>query len=225
MIISIHIPKTAGASFKAGLRYRFGKRLLLDYADRPLSGSAYHRCLRFWTRVKVPYEVAQLIANYDVIHGHFIASKYLPLKDHADFYAFFRDPVERLMSQYRYWLANPDPRNAMWVKFNAENMTPRQFAALPRQQRFYELFTAALPMERFAFVGLTEEYESSLRLFKAIFGIDIPYQRINVGVQSVNDLEAHEREMITVQFLQKNYAIYDAARWRFDTLCREYLKR
>ena len=221
MIVSVHIPKTAGASFSTGLRQRFGDRLLLDYEDRPLSNSISDRWRRLQSRAEVHRQADKITANYDAVHGHFIAAKYLPLGDRASFCIFLRDPVERLISQYRHWLHNPDPDNRMWAKMHAHRMTPGQLASLPRQQGLYRLFTAGLPIERFVFVGLTEEYRTSLNLFKAIFNIDLPYHRANIGRRSDGDVDQQERSKIRAA-QRKNLAIYDTAHRRFDLLCRRH---
>ena len=224
MIVSIHIPKTAGSSFRAGLEQQLGQRLLTDYEDRPLSDSLSDRWRRLRTRVKIYRRVDDLVTKYDAVHGHFIASKYGCLGDRAALCAFFRDPAERLLSQHRYWLSNPDPKNTMWVKFDARKMTPAQFASLPRQKKLYRLFTGGLPVERFTFVGITEEYETSLKLFRAIFGIDIPYRRVNVDAHVPNAIPPDQ--LTGVQIAQQaNAQIYEAARRRFDTLCRRHLQR
>ena len=84
----------------------------------------------------------------------------------------------------------------------------------------YEQF-ASMPMERFSFVGITEEYQTSLRLFNAIFGVDIPYHRTNITSSRV---EASNQEREKVKHAQfENYSIYENARRRFDTLCRQFL--
>ena len=91
---------------------------------------------------------------------------------------------------------------------------------MPRQRRLYRLFTSGLPMERFSFVGITEEYETGLRLFRAIFGGDIPYHLVNTG----ECLEVNNRERKAVERTQgENQSIYDEARRRFDAQCRLYL--
>lgn len=223
MIVSVHIPKTAGSSFREGLERRLGRRLLADYGDRPLSDSISDRWKRLKTRIEVRYRAHDLAAKYDAVHGHFIASKYLPLGDRAAFCAFFRNPVERLLSQYRFWSRTPDPQNTMWVEFDALRMTPAQFASLPRQRKLYRLFTGGLPMERFAFVGITEEYETSLRLFRAVFGIDVPYRRVNVNAHVPNDISPGQLTGVTIA-QQANALIYEQARRRFDTLCRRHFR-
>lgn len=221
MIVSIHIPKTAGTSFREGLEQEFGERLLADYSDRPLSDSISNRWHRLRARLEVRRRRDSLREDYDVVHGHFIASKYSSLMTDAAFCAFFRDPVDRVTSQYRYWLSNPDPQNRMWRKFHDQELPLERFASLPRQRRLFDLFTAGWPMERFAFVGFAEEYRLSLDLFNAIFGVRIPYLRSNVGGMEER-LEAGE--LRAVEATQRgNYRVYYEARLRFDVLCRRHL--
>lgn len=222
MIVSVHIPKTAGVSFRTGLRQRFGDRLLLDYGDSPLSGSLSDRWRRLRRRVEVHRRAGEITSSYDAVHGHFAASKYQPLGDRVALCAFFRDPVERLISQYRYWQRTPYPDNRMWARMHADNMSPGQLASLPRQRGIYRLFTAGLPMERFAFVGITEEYRASLALFKAMFDIDLPFHRLNTGGQADNDVDLRDRSEVRAA-QRKNLEIYEAARRRFDLLCRREL--
>lgn len=221
VIVSVHIPKTAGASFRTGLRQRFGDRLLLDYGDLPLSDSIPDRWRRLRRRSEVRRQASRIVARYGAVHGHFVASKYLPLGDRATLCIFFRDPVERLLSQYFYMHRTSDPANRMWARLHTENMSPEQLACLPRQQEIYRLFTARLPMERFAFVGITEEYQASLALFKAMFDIDIPFHRVNSGGQASNGFDPRERLKVRAA-QRKNIAIYEAARRRFDLLCRRH---
>ena len=164
-IISVHIPKTAGASFRAGLASVFGKRLLLDNDDRPLDGTLKARFRR--ARKSLAFSMRgreRFIVDYDAVHGHFIASKYSALGEQGALCAFFRDPARRVISQAAFWRRHPDPKNAMWVEFSRQKMTAERLAGFPRQQRIYALFTGGYSLERFAFVGVTEEYETSLRL-------------------------------------------------------------
>lgn len=126
MIISVHIPKTAGTSFRTGLEKVFGNRLLLDYNDKPLSGLISARWFRVKNRFRVQMQRHILLENFSVIHGHFLPSKYLFLGKEIKLGAFFRDPVDRLISQYCFELnhPHPDPTKAMlWIKDRSRNMT------------------------------------------------------------------------------------------------------
>ena len=143
MLVSVHIPKTAGSSFRAGLQDRFGERLLLDYGDGPASGSVPARWRRLRNAVKVRWQAESLLKEYDVVHGHFLASKYAFLGTRARLCAFFRDPVERIVSAYRYTSRNQRPG----TRFHREQPTLAQYAAWPRQRGIYRLFTAGLPLD------------------------------------------------------------------------------
>lgn len=220
MIISVHVPKTAGASFAKGLESRLGKRLLIDMAeDRPLGPSLYSWPSRWRGRIRVRSRVDELLGKYDAVHGHFMASKYFPLGDRAVFCIFFRDPTERILSQYRYALKSTSRH--WYGRYKATLLSPLQYASLPRHQRLYALMTSGLPLERFAFVGITEEYEASLTLFKAIFGIDVPYHRTNVNEEIPDKFSPQEKAALrTTQ--GANARIYNAARRRFDSLYRQW---
>ena len=219
LIISIHVPKTAGTSFQKGLEERFGRRLLIDKKDNPLGLPVYCWPRRWRDRIKTRFRADRLAADYDAIHGGFAATKYLPLGKRAALCAFFRDPTERLCSHYLYMRVYSRSRNS---RFWANNLNLERYAYLPKMRRLYEWHTSNLPMERFAFVGMMEEYEESLALFKAIFGIDIPYYRVNVNEKVPGNFSVRQKEAVRAS-QSRNYIIYEAARRRFDDLRRQWL--
>ena len=230
MIVSVHIPKTGGTTLREGLKQKFGERLLRDYTDRPLSDSASDRVRRLRSRWAVSRNREDLRRSYDAVHGHFIASKYSSLAQDAIFCTFVRDPVTRVRAQYKYWSSKPDPLNRMYRKFHAEGLSLARFAALPRQRQLFALFTAGWPAERFAFIGVTEEYRLSLDLFAEIFGVRVPMPGIVAGRDYRNNgntgsaEELASRERRAVEATQRaNQRIYDEYRRRFDVLCRQYL--
>ena len=98
-----------------------------------------------------------------------------------------------------------------------------QFASRRRQRSLYRYFLGGLPVERFAFVGITEEYELSLGLFRAIFGVAVPYCRRNVNEFVPDTWGSRERSAIAATQWE-NRAVYDAARRRFDLLCNRHLR-
>ena len=215
MIVSVHIPKTGGTSFRAGLQQKFGERLLLDYEDEPALGLFRNRWQRLRDRIDVRRKAHTLAASYDAVHGHFSATRYLPLAKRAVLCAFFREPVGRLISHHGHRVRHHNPPYP----------TPVQFASKPRQQRLYDLYTGGLPMKKFAFVGITEEYQTSLDLFHAMFGISIGQHWLNVGGGSRAEIEdsGHEDRHEIAARQKANHRIYDAARRRFEFLCRRHL--
>jgi hypothetical protein len=107
MIVSIHVPKTAGTAFGLALRADFGERLRADYGDWAGYNSPEaiaHRAVR---SSEMRSRRNELLEHFDVIHGHFVADKYLNLFPRTDFVAFLRDPYQQTLSNYYFLLRNP----------------------------------------------------------------------------------------------------------------------
>ena len=215
MILFIHIPKTAGISFRKGLEEIYSDRLCKDYSD-----SIFDSWRRREDSMRAVYQNrAALICDYDVIYGNFPVPKYSLLNSDGDdstlFCTLLRDPVDRVISEYRSLTTKPDPQR------HAKNMTLTEFAGSYPQRKIYSLFTKGMPLYQFAFIGITEEYTRSLDLFAQIFNIRIPYYNINVSPGSKLDLDARERQEIET-ILKDNYRIYNDARRLFDERCKEF---
>jgi hypothetical protein len=167
MLISIHIPKTAGTAFSSLLQQHFGARLLLDYADRPLAANfAWRRLSSRWKRV-----TAFDAGAYECIHGHFIADKYDFLGSATRHVAWLRDPVQRVASHYHYWRRVPDMRNDDCRRLIEQRLSLEQFAAMPRMRNVAARFFAGKRPREFFFIGLVEDAEASIGRFHRLTGI------------------------------------------------------
>jgi hypothetical protein len=220
VIISVHIPKTAGTSLGWGLRDRFGARLLEDYADRPLSDTPEDEQRRVVGREWVRDSGPELQSQYDAIHGHFIADKYATLPGAPLFCVILRDPVERSASHHRQWTELPNPVNAMSRKVTEEGLDLAAFTALPGQAGLYQLFLGAMSLECFSVVGLTESYGETLQLFEAVTGVAIPGRTDNVAPEKPLIDAAAYKSLAALQ--PENMRLYDHARRRFEMLCRQF---
>ncbi len=134
---------------------------------------------------------------------------------------FFRDPVDRTISSYRDSLSSTI--RSRFARYTAKLLTVNQYASLPKQSRIYAIYTSGLPLEQFSFVGLTEEYEASLALFNAIFGVNLPKYHVNVNEEVPDDFSVHERKAVRTS-QRANYAIYDDARRRFGALYSKHVR-
>jgi hypothetical protein len=185
MIISLHLPKTAGSSFRFALATHFGRALLLDYADPPImSVPAYERnrgalkaSIRNGNRGR---------PGIECIHGHFLPLKYLLLgaRQEVTFITWMRHPVERMVSHYRYWRRIYDPRKAQGLQQTVveQAWSLERFCLGPELRNFYAQFLWGFPLEQFAFVGITEFYEEDLAYFsREYLGTTLDLHRENVG--------------------------------------------
>lgn len=222
MIVSVHIPKTAGTSFGAGLEHTFGTRLLLDYADRPLSSAARDVKERKQSSERICRDPFSYIRDYDAVHGHFCASKYFPLRGQAQFAFFFRDPIARTVSHYYQWQRDLTAPNELAKSIRSGKLTLEQFSAVPEMRHLYRIFLDGLAIERLTFVGITEAYDRSIDLFKAIFNVELPSQKLNIGSLQ-DDMLSRTLSNAIATSQEENAKIYEAARKRFDVLCDAHL--
>ena len=176
-MIFIHIPKTAGTSFRLGASRYFGQRYeLRDYgkdvrATSPLVNEFVHQRNDVETFRK---KVDQLGIKF--ITGHFPSQRYLPYFDKGTFVAFVRDPVQRVVSEYRHA-----------VRLNGETEPLSVFCRRPVQTNRQWKFLKAIGINNMAFVGITEQYERSVARINTIFGTHIPLLRKNVGKQRIEE--------------------------------------
>ncbi|MEQ9332747.1 hypothetical protein [Thalassobaculum sp.] len=223
MIVSVHIPKAAGTSLRIALERRLGRRLLLDYNDRPLRRTPKFEARRARRAAAVRAKADRLLRRYRAVHGHFAASKYLPLGPQARFAVFLREPVARTLSHYRHWRRMPDAPNPIARRIFKQKLGPGDLAEMPEYRWIYADFLGGMTLDDFAFVGIAEEYETSLELFRAVLGLDLPVLRENTADAS-EDTEFPPDEIARVKAAQAgNSVLYDHARRRFDELCSKFL--
>ncbi len=173
-IISCHIPKCAGFSFQKQLTHLFGKRVFWDYnhTDRP----------DYEPKPPSPHLLAQLRTNKTtVIHGHFFMSKYhnIPGLQRC---CWFRDPIDRLLSHYYYWLKGPDMDHPNCKKLHEEGLSVVEFAKIPELRNIYTRFLDGSPLSELSWVGLVEDYQASLDLFYAMYAVG----------RNPNEIQSHE---------------------------------
>lgn len=187
LLVSVHLPKTAGTSFLNILEQHYGKRLWRDYADRPLhSGRRSVRARAFTQGVKAGL-FSGALKDVDCIHGHFLPLKYrfLARRRSLGFITWLRDPVERLASHYHYWLRSYDPAQAgrLHRRVVEEGWDLERFCMSEELRNIYSRFLWGFPLERFDFLGLTEHFASDLDyLAERFFAGDLP----NLPMQNVN---------------------------------------
>ncbi|GAA0423712.1 hypothetical protein GCM10009133_35340 [Cocleimonas flava] len=169
MLISVHLPKTAGSSFANSLSDCFGQKLLKDYADLPLHHSNIRRNKHAAIESSRNY-----FKNFDeiqCIHGHFLPLKYRFHKSKINFkyVTWMREPAERLASQYYYMKRHYSDEKAknqpLLKKLSDENWSLERFCLGPELQNTYSKFLWGFPLDLFDFIGIVEHYNSDLSYF------------------------------------------------------------
>jgi hypothetical protein len=168
VVISVHIPKCAGTSFRHVLQRLYGERLWLNYEACFSREQARHAA--------VPENVA-------CIHGHFLADTFNDRIAARRLITWVRHPVERLVSNYYHFLRSPDLRDDSCRQLLERELSLREFAELEWSQNVMSRYLAGCPLDAFAFIGVAERFHASLGLFGATVGhaVSGPPPRVNVN--------------------------------------------
>jgi hypothetical protein len=170
-IISVHVPKAAGTSFVIWLESVFGNgQLRLDYADRPIDPKSEMNVdpAGFLSR----YGAARRLPEGTlVVHGHFWAKKYERIEN-AFRITFLRDPIERTISHYYFWLNTPGDGHSLHQRVLDEGMGMLDFARLPQMRGFYRhYFFRDVNMAGFDFIGDMSFFDEELGRLEALLGV------------------------------------------------------
>lgn len=165
MIISVHIPRTAGSSFRAYLRRNPNIRLLEDYGNPILVPRAVSRTYAALGRVREMFKGVP--DDVDCLHGHFLPYKYKYLLNSNDvrFITWLRDPIDRLRSQYDYCFESNKKvdKSPFQNKVAREQWTFEAFARHPYIKNIYTRIFWQFPIDAFDFIGIVEHFESDFK--------------------------------------------------------------
>lgn len=231
MLLSMHISKTAGNSFREALMESYGPdRVMRDYGDwtgfdEPFANK---RRRERWEAMRARRD--ELIEKYDVIHGHFQADKYIGLFPQTDFISFFREPAQQSISHWRWQSALTDRASDvnkevhMEVRYWRElQPTVEEHLKWPFYRDHQSQFMGSLPVEELAFVGLYEEYEKSVHLFNAMFGRNLEVRRANVTLREGGDFEVTpEVRRLINKYRAADVELYARAKELFNRQCQKY---
>jgi len=155
MLISVHVPKCAGTTF----------RLLIDQ----LYGNAvWHNYGIVFTKASARADL--IPAGTRLIHGHFLADAFDEVVPSRRYITWVRHPVQRLVSNYYHFLRSPDMRDDCCRQLHERKLSIRQFSDLDWMQNETCRYLAGKPIDEFEFVGVSEKFSQSMRLFCATFG-------------------------------------------------------
>lgn len=166
MLISLHLPKTAGTRFRSLLESHFAGRLLADYADAPLHETVAARRLQALRAGGGLLVQPRRLQHVDAVHGHFLAIKYSLWRGGRSWrrVTWLRDPVERLASHYHYWRRSyePDQSGPLHRRMMEEGWSLERFCLGPELRNIYGQFLWGVPLGRFDFVGITEHFDDDI---------------------------------------------------------------
>jgi hypothetical protein len=225
LLISVHIPKTAGTSFGAALEAHFGARLTHHYRREAGIDSKYlllRRASRLvWAFGRGVADAMQTarFREIDCIHGHFPGIRFMALlcRRQVSFITWLRDPVERIVSNYHH-IYRMQPRQSVhppiWDTIVEERWSLEKFALSENFRNRASHILWGIPLRLFSFVGITEHYEEDLAWFaNNVLKADAPALRMNVNHDKTEPrypLQAELRHRIET-FHAADVALYSRA--------------
>lgn len=168
MIISIHIPKTAGSTFSHYLRKIYGNDICYDYTDlfKTFDIEPPNMKMRLQRFVRKCYHGRHKLKKSDkCIHGHFLPKKYLSSYPDAFLAVWLRDPVERVVSHYLHWKRNKPTFHSICKKMVEENWTLEEFATYDRMRNLQSFYLQGVSISEFGFIGIQENFDEMIESF------------------------------------------------------------
>ena len=168
MWVFVHIPKTAGTSFRKGIEASFGlEAVAYDYG--PESRLTSHHVLSFLEgNIKSARECCKLLAaeGYEFIAGHVPANRYSSAVGWQNTLTFLRHPLHRSFSEYQH------------KHRHGQSVGEFSFYSLKRKNP-QTRHLRGMPLEGFGFFGLTERYRDSLELLEYMTGLRVQSKKTN----------------------------------------------
>lgn len=209
MIISVHIPRTAGSSFRAYLRESPDINLVGDYGSPIMVPAIIRNAYASFGRLK--QWLKPLDTSIDCLHGHFLPVKYKGYIDKPEvkFITWLREPADRIRSQYDYCFQS----NKAVDKSPFQNKVARQswsFEAFYTSRQMRNLYTKFLwkfPIENMDFIGIVEHYEEDFHYICQHYFNDInPTFTYGNRTKSEEILDDERRQIEHLN--QRDYALY-----------------
>ncbi len=156
MIISIHIPKTAGTTLANYFDHSFSRHVYFDY---------YQHIPRDEDRAQVILH-KDFLRRFKMIHGHFHYKKYEGIFDDASYITCVRHPVDRMISNYRHILRIKDETKPSYQFMKQNGFDVVTFASFPSMTRAMAIYLEGKPINEYDFIGLSEELGVTIEMLE-----------------------------------------------------------
>jgi hypothetical protein len=163
MFVSIHIPKTAGTTLGWLFDNISAKKVLWDYRGDTFNpeGDGYGQGIgcneKFAASMKANKDF--LSRHFIFIHGHFRYEQYANVFPEGRFITCLREPISRIISNYRHLLRERP----------GDNISLTDFANLPQFRNLQSTLLKGRALQDYDHIFLTERLQESLAIFACKF--------------------------------------------------------
>ena len=211
MWLVIHIPKTAGTSFRWALEKQFGKsQVIWDYGPASKDTSAIVRKHMYEEVSDMrPEALINEMTNRGskVLIGHVPLQKYTKYFKPENIITFVRDPLDRTCSEYLHRVHNRTFEGSLNEFFQRPGFQNQQTRLLKG-------------ISRLSFIGITEKYSDCLARINAVNNWKLSVRKKNVGRRGggrklAESLSTKELDLF-YKMNQKDMELYQESRQFFD---------
>lgn len=201
-IIYVHIPKTAGTSFRISAAEYFGENnVLYDYGAE--SDATSQALLNAGDTPQAVEQIREAGLRAKMLGGHFSLPKYRDLFPESPAISFFRDPVDRVVSEFVHFTNHHGYTGSLSEFYRSARFQNRQHKSLG----------GAKPTD-LDFYGLTEKYTQSLEMFNRKYNTKLTQVTLNKGNYgaSHNKVQPTEQQRAEIAHLnQADVTLYQLA--------------
>jgi hypothetical protein len=173
----IHIPKTAGTSFRSALEEKH--KVITDYGVNEARTSLEIKECGYLSND--PYLLNEAIdnADFDWLCGHTPIGKYSDSVSVVNIVTFVREPVAQFISHYNHFVRLRD--------FDGD--ITKFMAVYQGKQNFQHKYLSYIPLGLIGCVGITEQYDESLLLINNHLGIDLERKDENINSDKALEID------------------------------------
>ncbi|ALM53723.1 sulfotransferase family 2 domain-containing protein [Halomonas huangheensis] len=172
----VHIPKTAGTSFRLGAERHFGSdNIIYDYGTKARETSEMVKETLYGDHTDL-WKFGQRFHEKGaaLVAGHVNIGRFVSIFGAQNTVTFLRDPLQRMASEYAHFVRHFDYKGSF-----------KEFYSRPVMQNRQSKILHGVNLEAIGLLGLTERYADSLELINALYGIDILHREDNQGKSSL----------------------------------------
>jgi hypothetical protein len=161
-LISLHIPKTGGRSFRRILKNIYGDALDLRHEIRQFYANPKHA---------PPIEV-DFPENIRAIHAHLSIAQFMPVIEECQpkVVTWIRNPVDRVISNYYFFMKRIRDQNVDGKQLGKKDFSLLDYAAERGKENKLLAFMTGIDLDEFFFIGVLEQMKSDVKELSSKMG-------------------------------------------------------